>query len=162
MYWVDIFAGDIRRANLDGTGQQTLLTGLDRPFSIALDVAHGTMYWSGVFAEIGRANLDGTGEETLYTTSTDSLNGLALDLVNDKMYWAEYGNGFPNTGQIKRANLDGTGQETLFTGLDEPVAIALQVGPVPEPSTLLLLAIGTLGVIGWAWRQAMRDFADER
>jgi probable HAF family extracellular repeat protein len=23
--------------------------------------------------------------------------------------------------------------------------------PVPEPSTLLLLAIGTLGVIGWAW-----------
>ena len=25
--------------------------------------------------------------------------------------------------------------------------------PVPEPSTLLLLAIGTLGVIGWAWRQ---------
>jgi probable HAF family extracellular repeat protein len=25
--------------------------------------------------------------------------------------------------------------------------------PVPEPSTLLLLAIGTLGVIGWAWRR---------
>jgi hypothetical protein len=23
--------------------------------------------------------------------------------------------------------------------------------PVPEPSTLLLLTIGTLGLIGWAW-----------
>jgi uncharacterized membrane protein len=25
--------------------------------------------------------------------------------------------------------------------------------PIPEPSTLLLLAIGTLGVIGWVWRR---------
>jgi hypothetical protein len=25
------------------------------------------------------------------------------------------------------------------------------VAPVPEPSTVLLLAIGTLGVLGWRW-----------
>jgi hypothetical protein len=30
---------------------------------------------------------------------------------------------------------------------------AFLASPVPEPSTLLLLAIGTVGVIGWAWRR---------
>jgi hypothetical protein len=28
--------------------------------------------------------------------------------------------------------------------------------PVPEPSTVLLFAIGTLGLIGWAWRRRGR------
>jgi len=37
-------------------------------------------------------------------------------------------------------------------GLGSPTA-SIFTAPVPEPSTLLLLAIGTLGLIGWAWRR---------
>jgi hypothetical protein len=59
------------------------------------------------------------------------------------MYWTDNG-----SGDIMRANLDGSGQQILITGLPLPSGIALSVGaPVPEPSTVLLLAIGTLGLL---------------
>jgi hypothetical protein len=40
MYWVETtFSGDIRRANLDGTGSQTLVSGLIFPTGIAIGQA---------------------------------------------------------------------------------------------------------------------------
>jgi hypothetical protein len=62
-------------------------------------------------------------------------------------------------GDIRRGNLDGSGQQTLVTGLNFPVGIALQfgAGPIPEPATRLLLVIGTLGLIGKAWRHKQRE-----
>jgi len=48
MYWADLGSHDIRRANLDGSAQQTLLSGLGTPpTGIALDVTGGHMYWAG-------------------------------------------------------------------------------------------------------------------
>jgi hypothetical protein len=29
--------------------------------------------------------------------------------------------------------------------------------PTPEPSTLVLLGIGTLGLLGWAWRRRSKE-----
>jgi hypothetical protein len=52
MYWCD-FAdpGDIGRANLDGTGQETVITGLTQPSGIALDLgAPGTAVFFTVAA----------------------------------------------------------------------------------------------------------------
>jgi hypothetical protein len=116
MYWADNnfpFPGDIRRANLDGSGQTILIQGLMDPGAPALDLANDQMYVSlnNCPGNIMRAKLDGTGLTSL-------LGGLclphrvALDLAGGKMYWGE-----PGSGIIRRANLDGSGVTTLVTGL---------------------------------------------
>src|SRR4030067_1180828 len=89
MYWLDGQWG-LRRANLDGSGRETLIRcphllrgcsylwslrkGLSiRPFSIALDIAGGKMYWAEggirgtrwMGSRISRANLDGTAMEVI-------------------------------------------------------------------------------------------------
>jgi hypothetical protein len=64
MYWTNQGSNFIRRANLDGTGQETLVSGAISPFGIALDLAGGQMYSTntGLLDDIRRANLDGTGQ----------------------------------------------------------------------------------------------------
>jgi sugar lactone lactonase YvrE len=121
IYWTDQNPGDIRRANLDGTGQQTLVTGAGSPTQIALDVAGGKMYWTDQASNILRANLDGTGRETVVSGQPDPV-GIALDVTVGKVYWTDIG-----ADDIRRANLDGTGQQTLVTGQPDPVSLALDV-----------------------------------
>jgi low density lipoprotein receptor-related protein 5/6 len=90
----------IKRANLDGTDLETLVSGLGWPFHIALDVSAGKMYWADAVApKIQRANLDGGGVEDLVTTGLDFPAGIALDLSAGKMYWADAG-----APKIQRAN----------------------------------------------------------
>src|SRR6185295_11847771 len=66
LYWGNLDGGDIRRANLDGTGQKILVTGITVTLGPTLDVARGHMYWGDpASGAIRRANLDGTGQKTL-------------------------------------------------------------------------------------------------
>ena len=117
IYWTDWHEGTISRANLDGSNIETLITGLDNPHSVALDITDGKMYWVDydLFADedgtgkIQRANLDGSNIETLVATGSDGLFDIALDVAGGKMYWVDY-NG------IHRANLDGSNIETLVPG----------------------------------------------
>ncbi len=69
MYWTDnsyYGIGDIRSANLDGSGSQTLVSELDWPTGIALDLSGGKMYWvDQASGDIRSANVDGSGSQTL-------------------------------------------------------------------------------------------------
>src|SRR5262245_6157000 len=120
MYWTDI--GVINRANLDGTGQLTLINAGRCPMGIALDVRAAKVYWTDcVEGRIMRANLiDGSAVEEVIG-GLGELRGLALDLVHGKMYWTN-----PGAHMIQRSNLDGTDKQDLVAG-QFPQGIVLNV-----------------------------------
>ena len=128
MYWTDRSMGVIQRANLDGSGVETLLSGLSSlPLDISLDVQGGKMYWTAVRDRIQRANLDGTTVEILRTGLSNPA-GIALDVTTGKMYWTEtIPVGRVSSYVVRRANLDGSGVETLLGGVDSAGDIALDV-----------------------------------
>ena len=122
IYWTDQNTSEISRANLDGSNQQTLVSG--QPFGvtgISLDIPASQMYWSrqGSDGNIQRANLDGAGQQTL--VGQVSAFGIALDTAAGQMYWTDTG----GINDIRRANFAGTGQQVLVTGQNAPAGIAL-------------------------------------
>ena len=129
MYWTeDGWRGaDIRRANLDGTSVEVLVSsGQEGNRDIALDTVGGKMYWTDTGSgTIQRANLDGSGVEE-FPYGLSGPRGIALDVAGGKIYWAEEGgDGDP---RIRRSNLDGTGVENLVTtGLSSTTEIELDV-----------------------------------
>lgn len=129
MYWTDwpSATAHIKRANLDGSGVEYVLTGLNGPWGLALDVPNGKMYWTEFSVnKIRRANFDGSNIEDLVTTGLSHLAGIALDLVGGKMYWADGATEY--SAKIQRANLDGSGVETLIDDpLIAPQSIALDL-----------------------------------
>ena len=120
IYWT--MAGNIWRVRLDGSNIQDLVTGLRRPFSLALDISMGKMYWAELDVDkIRRANLDGSNVEDL-VTGIPFATGIALDTSGGKMYWVDN-----NAQKVQSANLDGSNVEDLVTGIPSPSAIALDV-----------------------------------
>ena len=129
MYWPDVSTGKIQRANLDGSNVEDIVTGLNAPVGVALDVPGGKIYWpvGTSSGKIQRANLDGSNVEDL-VTGLDGPFGITLDVVGGKMYWPVPASSAKlQSGKIQRANLDGSNVEDLVTGLGEPLDIALDL-----------------------------------
>lgn len=144
LYFVEQGVARIRRADLDGSSLEALVTtGLTQPSGIALDVAAGKMYWTdNGIDKIQRGDLDGTNVEDLYVPGgPTSLRNIALDVAAGKMYWADAG-----SDDIKRANLNGTGVQILFDnltdGLTAPNGVALDVAA----SKVYWTDVGTLKI----------------
>jgi hypothetical protein len=78
--------------------------------SIALDVASGKMYWSGLSEDgsgkIQRADLNGSNAETL--VPNHGGHSLSLDLAEGKMYWVWYENDYHEDHAIYRADPEAT------------------------------------------------------
>ena len=133
MYWTegntDYEDGAILRAHLDGSNVDTLVTGLDEPRGLALDMVGGYVYWTDMVAgNIYRAHLDGSNIEILVTGLGDP-EGLALDVAGGHMYWTDTDSGY-RTGAdwstIFHARLDGSNIEVpVGFGVGLPLAIVL-------------------------------------
>ena len=130
IYWTDSGTGGdnplqddkIQRANLDGSEIEDIITGLQSPRGITLDVPNGKMYWADLGAgKIQRANLNGSEVEDIITGLLGP-NGIALDLDGSKIYWAD-----EFSGKIQCANLDGSNLKTLFVRYGKLIGTAINI-----------------------------------
>jgi hypothetical protein len=117
----------IARMNLDGSQPESLQKfasgARSEPRDLALDPGAGRMYWSDFGTNsIRRADLAPGSPRTDVITGLSGPSGIALDLLNDRIYWTE-----TNGGSIGSANLDGTGAVMLITGLRSPSGLAVDV-----------------------------------
>jgi len=115
LYWSNYQNGTINRANLDGTGVTTLVSGQTDPIAVAVDSSH--IYWANYNGTINSAPLTGGTATTLVTGQSDPD---AVAVYGGRLYWANLGN-----GTIDEANLNGTGVTTLASGQAGPQGLAI-------------------------------------
>ncbi len=131
-YWADAENNQIRKVDFDGNGAEVLIN-INAPVDVALDIAGGKMYYvanpSGT-PELWRADLDGNNPELLYQSGSTLFNGVALDLVNDHVYWTE------SAGALSRGDINATAATfgstilTVSSQLTNPESI--EVDPIGE------------------------------
>jgi DNA-binding beta-propeller fold protein YncE len=141
VYWTDnIGAGPgtgaaIRRANLDGSAPETILSDLSEGIrGLDVDPVGGALYWTDLVAdEIWTADLDGTGAAALPLTATEP-HDVAVDAAAGHLYWTEgIDDDDDPTGKIRRANLDGTSPVDVLTGLTARIRDLIVVYHEPIP-----------------------------
>lgn len=106
-------AGKIWRANLDASELEPIVTGINDPYGIAVDVAGGKVYWTDDSGNISRSNLDGSSVEIGIVNIADGLmRAIDLDVENNKMYFYEV-----NAENLYVADLDGSNPTVLISGV---------------------------------------------
>lgn len=70
---------------------------------------HSYLYWTdwGDNSLIGKIGMDGTNRSVIVDSKITWPNGLTLDYINDRIYWAD-----AREDYIQFANLDGTNRHT--------------------------------------------------
>lgn len=114
LYISDYAANKIFRADLDGSNFEEFRTGLDKPIAMAFDYQENKIYWNTT-SGVQRADLsstDLTQKEDFVTGQANDPDGLAIDLVNRKLYWINY------DGGVWSKNLDGTGEKEILPGVE--------------------------------------------
>ena len=116
--------GKVQRLNVDGSNfEPNLITGLQAPKHITLDVPGGHIYWTeqtgNKTGKIQRAHLDGSNVE-LVKELTSVPHGIAIDAVNRKLYLTN------SWGKVQRLNVNGSNfQPNLITDLDAPQGVSV-------------------------------------
>lgn len=107
LYWTESIGDRVARANLDGSGVETLLS-INDPESLAVDSGNGKLYFDAFVAgpniiNIHGANLDGSSLGVIASVS-NAVTGIAVDPTAQKVYWLHH---FEN--RIERRNANGSG-----------------------------------------------------
>lgn len=114
LYISDYAANKIFRANLDGSNFEEFRTNVDSPIGMAFDYEENQLYFN-TSSGVQRSDLSSTDlsqVEDFVTGQANDPDGLAIDLVNRKLYWINY------DGGVWSKNLDGTGETEIIPGVE--------------------------------------------
>ncbi|KAI4889841.1 hypothetical protein NFI96_010472 [Prochilodus magdalenae] len=124
VYWTDDEVRAIRRARLDGSEAQTLITTeINHPDGIAVDWVARNLYWTDTGTDrIEVTRLNGTFRRILISERLSEPRAIVLDPIHGYMYWTDWG----EKPKIERANLDGSDRVVLVnSSLGWPNGLAL-------------------------------------
>jgi hypothetical protein len=135
IYWSDFFGGSIGHANLDGTGERTLITNAGPSCGVAL--GGGYLYWAssplGQSGTIGRALLSGASPNRTFITGLQGPCGIAT--YSHYLYFAD-------GSTVDRTDLDSpnptASTQQLVMGNNNACGVALDS-----------LYTGRLAIVGW-------------
>ena len=124
MYWND--RQGVKRANLDGSDEELLVTGAAGGF-IALDLPAERMYWVQAGTIKSAAMAPGAGVTTVVSGQA-AVFGIAIDHARGELYWLQLN----KKGQIRRSNLDGSEIQTIIERPEAGFLGGLAIDPAVE------------------------------
>jgi len=103
-------SGVLKKANSDGTGATSLVTGLGTCFAMTIDAVNEFVYVADYSnSTLRKIKYDGS-TNTIIISGNRYLS-VWIDLINNQLYIGNYG-----VGSVQRSNLDGSSLTTLVTG----------------------------------------------
>ena len=127
LFWTDTGLDTISVYDFNSKKKKVLFnTGLEEPRAIAVDPSAGLIFWTdwGSRGRIERAGMDGTNRvEILNGDSVRWPNGLALDVYDQRVYWAD-----AKTKAISSCDYWGKGVKTILHShqlLKHPFSLAV-------------------------------------
>ena len=129
IYWSDIALKKIQRVHIDlglqpGNTEDFVVENIGIPEDLAVDWMGRKLFWTDAsFKVIEVIHLNGTQRQALISTGHDKPRAIALDPLNDKLYWTDWG----SEPTIFRAKMsDGSQKQVLVnSGIVWPNGIAL-------------------------------------
>jgi hypothetical protein len=125
--------------NTDGTGVDTIRTGLSNSWGVQVDAENSKVYFADNKA-IYKTNLDGTNFQTVYTFPTQlQFVSIAIDPRNDRLFWAS------NGGVINKCSMSGANPTQIITGQSGIFAITVGASSSRQASNINFNTITSTG-----------------
>ncbi|XP_076114053.1 low-density lipoprotein receptor-related protein 4-like [Mytilus galloprovincialis] len=112
MYFTDVHLDVVRRANLDGTGLQSVVSeNLETTDGLAVDWIANNLFWTDTGRDVIEvSSTDGTNRKSLITEDLDEPRAIALYPQKGLLYWTDWG----SPPKIEKAYMDGSNRKIII------------------------------------------------